>query len=173
VNALDLHEHSDIPETLRELTSGRGPDSVIDAVGMEAHGATLGKLAHQLVGLMPDPVTARLMEKAGVDRLTVLHAAIDAVRRGGTISLSGVYGGMLDPMPMMDLFDKQIQLRMGQANVKRWIDDILPLVANGNGADPLGVEDLATHRLPLEQAPHAYEIFQRKQDGAIKVLLTP
>jgi threonine dehydrogenase-like Zn-dependent dehydrogenase len=80
---------------------------------------------------------------------------------------------MVDPMPMMDLFDKQIQLRMGQANVKGWIDDILPLVANGNGADPLGVEDLATHRLPLEQAPHAYEIFQRKQDAAIKVLLTP
>ena len=112
-----------------------------------------------------------MTEKAGVDRLSVLHAAIDAVRRGGTISLSGVYGGMVDPMPMMDLFDKQIQLRMGQANVKRWIDDIMPLLEDD--VDPLGVEDLATHKLPLEQAPHAYEIFQKKQDGAIKILLQP
>ena len=112
-----------------------------------------------------------MTEKAGVDRLSVLHASIDAVRRGGTISLSGVYGGMVDPMPMMDLFDKQIQLRMGQANVKRWIDEIMPLLEDE--ADPLGVEDLATHKLPLEQAPHAYEIFQKKQDGAIKILLQP
>jgi threonine dehydrogenase-like Zn-dependent dehydrogenase len=72
---------------------------------------------------------------------------------------------------MMDLFDKQIQLRMGQANVKRWIDDILPLLTGED--DPLGVEDLATHKLPLDQAPHAYEIFQKKQDGAIKILLQP
>jgi threonine dehydrogenase-like Zn-dependent dehydrogenase len=111
------------------------------------------------------------MEKAGVDRLSVVHAAIDAVRRGGTISLSGVYGGMLDPMPMMDMFDKQIQLRMGQANVKRWIEPLMPLVTSDE--DPLGVEDLATHKLPLHQAPHAYEIFQKKQDGAIKILLEP
>ena len=89
----------------------------------------------------------------------------------GTVSLSGVYGGAVDPMPMMDLFDKQIQLRMGQANVKRWIGDLMPLVEADE--DPLGVEDLATHRLPLDQAPHAYDIFQRKEDGAIKILLTP
>jgi threonine dehydrogenase-like Zn-dependent dehydrogenase len=171
IHVIDLREHEDIAEALRELTDGRGPDSVIDAVGMEAHGAKLGKLAHDLAGMLPDAVSAKVMEKAGVDRLTVLHAAIDAVRRGGTISLSGVYGGMADPMPMMDLFDKQIQLRMGQANVKRWIETILPLVEDQD--DPLGVEDLATHRLPLEQAPHAYEIFQKKQDGAIKVLLQP
>jgi len=144
---------------------------VIDAVGMEAHGAPLGRLAHQLAGLLPDPVSAKVTEKVGVDRLSVLHAAIDSVRRGGTISLSGVYGGMVDPMPMMDLFDKQIQLRMGQANVRRWINEIMPLLEDE--ADPLGVEDLATHKLPLEQAPHAYEIFQKKQDGAIKILLQP
>jgi threonine dehydrogenase-like Zn-dependent dehydrogenase len=170
VQAIDVREHDDVADTLRELTAGRGPDSVIDAVGMEAHGAPLGKLAHQLAGMLPDVVTTTLMEKAGVDRLSVLHTAVDAVRRGGTISLSGVYGGAADPMPMMDLFDKQIQLRMGQANVKRWIDEIMPLLADG---DPLGAEDLATHRLPLDQAPHAYEIFQKKQDGAIKVLLSP
>jgi threonine dehydrogenase-like Zn-dependent dehydrogenase len=171
VNAIDLGEHDDIAETLRSLTGGRGPDAVIDAVGMEAHGAPFGKLAHTLAGMLPDVVAEKMIEKAGVDRMSVLHATIDTVRRGGTISLSGVYGGMVDPMPMMDLFDKQIQLRMGQANVKRWIDDILPLVQEDS--DPLGVEDLATHKLPLDQAPHAYEIFQKKEDGAIKILLQP
>jgi threonine dehydrogenase-like Zn-dependent dehydrogenase len=156
---------------LRERTDGRGPDSVIDAVGMEAHGSPIGKLAHQIAGMLPDAVTRVMMDKAGIDRLSVLYNAIDAVRRGGTISLSGVYGGSADPMPMMDLFDKQIQLRMGQANVRRWVADIRPLLEDD--ADPLGVEDLATHKLPLDQAPHAYEIFQRKQDGAIKILLQP
>ncbi|HSC02587.1 MAG TPA: zinc-dependent alcohol dehydrogenase [Solirubrobacteraceae bacterium] len=171
VHAVDLREHDDIAEALRSLTDGRGPDSVIDAVGMEAHGAPFGKLAQTIAGMLPDAVAAKMTEKAGVDRLSVLHATIDTVRRGGTISLSGVYGGMVDPMPMMDLFDKQIQLRMGQANVKRWIDDIMPLVEQDD--DPLGVEDLATHKMPLGQAPHAYEIFQKKQDGAIKILLQP
>jgi threonine dehydrogenase-like Zn-dependent dehydrogenase len=171
VHAVDAQSGEDVPEGLRELTAGRGPDSVIDAVGMEAHGAPMGKLAHQLAGLLPDVVTQKMMEVAGIDRLSVLHAAVDAVRRGGTISLSGVYGGTADPMPMMDLFDKQIQLRMGQANVKHWIPDIMPLLEDPD--DPLDVEGLATHRLPLEDAPHAYEIFQKKQDGAIKILLQP
>jgi threonine dehydrogenase-like Zn-dependent dehydrogenase len=171
VTTLDVGGNGDIVQELREHTDGRGPDSVIDAVGMEAHGAPLGKLAQQLAGLLPDAVATQLIEKGGVDRLSVLHTAIDAVRRGGTISLSGVYGGAVDPMPMMDLFDKQIQLRMGQANVKRWIDELMPFVQDE--ADPLGVEDLATHRLPLDEAPHAYEIFQKKQDGAIKILLEP
>jgi threonine dehydrogenase-like Zn-dependent dehydrogenase len=171
IHAVDARDHGDIAESLRSLTDGRGPDSVIDAVGMEAHGAPFGKLAQQLAGMLPDPLAAKMTEKMGVDRLSVLHASIDTVRRGGTISLSGVYGGMVDPMPMMDLFDKQIQLRMGQANVKRWIDEIMPLLLDDS--DPLGVEDLATHKLPLDQAPHAYEIFQKKQDGAIKILLQP
>ena len=170
VHTINLSDEGDVAETVRELTAGRGPDSVIDAVGMEAHGAPVGKLAHQLSSLLPDSIAATVIEKAGVDRLSVLHAAIDTVRRGGTISLSGVYGGAADPMPMMDLFDKQIQLRMGQANVRRWVDEIMPLLQDG---DPLAVEDLATHKLPLDQAPHAYEIFQKKQDGAIKILLTP
>jgi threonine dehydrogenase-like Zn-dependent dehydrogenase len=171
IEPIDLRDHDDVAGELRERTAGRGPDAVIDAVGMEAHGAPLGKLAQDLAGLLPDAVAAKLVEKAGVDRLVVLHQAIDAVRRGGTISLSGVYGGQLDPMPLMDLFDKQISLRMGQANVKRWMDELLPLVTDD--ADPLGVEDLATHRLPLADAPRAYEIFQKKQDGAIKIVLTP
>jgi threonine dehydrogenase-like Zn-dependent dehydrogenase len=138
---------------------------------MEAHGSPMGKLAHQLSSLMPDAVTRKVMEVAGIDRLSVLHTAIDAVRRGGTISLSGVYGGQADPMPMMDMFDKQIQLRMGQANVKRWIGEIMPLLEQDG--DPLGVDGFATHKLPLDDAPHAYEIFQRKQEGAIKILLQP
>jgi threonine dehydrogenase-like Zn-dependent dehydrogenase len=171
VHTVDIRQHDDIGETMRSLTQGRGPDSVIDAVGMEAHGAPLGKLAHQLAGMLPDAIAAKVIEKGGIDRLSVLHATIDTVRRGGTISLSGVYGGMVDPMPMMDLFDKQIQLRMGQANVKRWIDDIMPLLQGEE--DPLDVDGLATHKLPIDQAPRAYEMFQKKQDGAIKILLQP
>jgi threonine dehydrogenase-like Zn-dependent dehydrogenase len=119
---------------------------------------------------LPDGVAAKLMRKAGVDRMHAFYLAIDIVRRGGTISLSGVYGGMADPLPMLTLFDKQIQLRMGQANVKRWVDDILPLLTDD---DPLGTEGFATHRLPLDQAPQAYEMFQKKQDGAVKVVLRP
>ena len=170
-DVLDLREHGDVAGAVRELTDGRGPDAVVDAVGMEAHGAPVGKLAQQMTALLPDALAARLMEKAGIDRLSALHLAIDLVRRGGTISLSGVYGGMTDPLPMLTLFDKQIQLRMGQANVKRWVGDLMPLVAGD--ADPLGVEGFATHRMALDDAPRAYEMFQRKEDGAIKVLLVP
>jgi threonine dehydrogenase-like Zn-dependent dehydrogenase len=172
VEALDLQAYDDdaLVERVRDMTDGRGPDSVIDAVGMEAHGAPVARLAQQMTSFLPDPVAARLMERAGVDRMHALHLAIELVRRGGTISLSGVYGGMADPLPMLTLFDKQIQLRMGQANVKRWVDDIMPLLTDG---DPLGVEGFATHKLPLDQAPHAYEMFQRKENGAVKVLLQP
>jgi threonine dehydrogenase-like Zn-dependent dehydrogenase len=171
IETIDIEEVDDIGDALRERTDGRGPDSVIDAVGMEAHGAPLGELAQKMSGFLPDFIARPVIANAAVDRMSVLHAAIDSVRRGGTISLSGVYGGQLDPMPMMDLFDKQVQLRMGQANVRSWIDDIMPLLEGDD--DPLGVEDLATHKVPLDQAPHAYEIFQKKQDGAIKVLLQP
>ncbi len=171
VITVDLGEPADTVTTIKDLTGGRGPDSVIDAVGMEAHGSPVGKVAQQLTTLLPKAVAAKMTEKAGIDRMGALLASIDTVRRGGTVSLSGVYGGMVDPMPMMELFDKQIQLRMGQANVRRWVDDILPLVTGDD--DPLGTEDLATHRLPLAEAAHGYEIFQQKQDGAIKVLLRP
>ena len=155
---------------MRGLTGGRGPDAVIDAVGMEAHGSPAAKFAQQVTGLLPDAIAAKLMQTAGVDRLGALYSAIDLVRRGGTVSLSGVYGGMADPMPMLQIFDKQIQLRMGQANVKKWVPDILPLLTD---EDPLGVDSFATHHLPLEDAPHAYEIFQNKEDGAVKIVLQP
>lgn len=157
-------------EHIRELTDGRGPEAVVDAVGMEAHGAPVAKLAHQAVGLLPDAIAAPFMKTAGVDRLHALRLAIDIVRRGGTISVPGVYIGMADPLPLLTLFDKQVQMRMGQTNVWRWVPEILPLLTDD---DPLGVDAFATHHLPLDEAPHAYEIFQRKQDGAVKVLLRP
>jgi threonine dehydrogenase-like Zn-dependent dehydrogenase len=168
---LDLTEHGDkLADVVRDLTGGRGPDAVIDAVGMEAHGAPAARLAQGATGLLPGTVAATLMRRVGVDRLHALKSAIDMVRRGGTISIIGVYGGMLDPLPMMTLFDKQIQLRMGQANVWRWVPDILPLLTDD---DPLGTQDFATHRVPLTEAPQAYEMFQKKQDGAVKILLRP
>lgn len=171
-HGVETLDYSDtICDELREMTEGRGPNSVLDAVGMEAHGSPVGAFAQQAAGLLPDPLAQKAIEKVGVDRLNVLHACIDAVRRGGTVSVSGVYGGMADPMPMLTLFDKQIQLRMGQCNVKRWIDDLLPLVEDPS--DPLGVTDLMTHEVPLDEAPEAYEVFQKKQDNCIKVVLKP
>ena len=156
---------------LRERTRGRGPDSVVDAVGMEAHGNPGIAFAQAAVGMLPDPIAEKAMQVAGVDRLAALHASIDLVRRGGTVSLSGVYGGDADVMPMKTMFDKQISLRMGQCNVKSWIDDLLPLVQDTS--DPLGTGDLVTHRVPLERAPEMYETFQKKEDGCIKVVLEP
>jgi threonine dehydrogenase-like Zn-dependent dehydrogenase len=170
ITTLDLSSVDDLGGELRERTGGRGPDAVIDAVGMEAHGSPVAAVAHRFVGILPDAVAAPLMQKAGVDRLAALLAAIDVVRRGGTISISGVYGGAADPLPMLQLFDKQITLRMGQANVRRWIDEIMPLLTD---EDPLGVMDLETHRLPLDEAPAAYEMFQKKTDGAVKVVFSP
>jgi threonine dehydrogenase-like Zn-dependent dehydrogenase len=160
----------DVAEQLRDLTDGRGPDSVIDAVGMEAHGSPVARVAQQAAGLLPDAIQRAFMRKAGVDRMAALLLAVDVVRRGGTISLVGVYGGMADPLPMLKIFDKQIQLRMGQANVRRWSDQILPLLTDD---DPLHVDTFATHHLPLSEGPAAYETFQKKADGAVKMLLHP
>jgi threonine dehydrogenase-like Zn-dependent dehydrogenase len=161
----------DIVAQLVDLTGGRGPDGVVDAVGMEAHGNPVAAFAQRAAGLLPDPIAQKAIETAGVDRLVAVHTAIDLVRRGGTVSLSGVYGGTADPMPMMTLFDKQITLREGQCNVRRWIDDIMPVVLDPT--DPLGTKDLTTHRVPLADAPHMYEVFQKKEDGCIKVVLDP
>lgn len=171
IHTIDLGRlDAPLGDAIRDLTDGRGTDSVIDAVGMESHGSPAARLAQQASGMLPHFIAKRVMQTAGVDRLTALYSAIDIVRRGGTISLIGVYGGMADPLPMLTLFDKQVTLRMGQANVKRWVDDIMPLLTDD---DPLGVDTFATHVLPLDEAPHAYEIFQKKQDGAVKVMLKP
>ena len=169
IEVLDLAE--DTVGEIRERTQGRGPDAVVDAVGMEAEGSPVAGLAQTIAGKLPDAVAQPLMEHAGVDRLAALHTAIDLVRRGGTVSLSGVYGGAASPMPLLTMFDKQLQLRMGQCNVRVWTDTLMPLVEDPG--DPLGVGDLVTHRLPLDEAAVGYDLFQRKHDGCIKVVLDP
>jgi threonine dehydrogenase-like Zn-dependent dehydrogenase len=171
VDTIDLSNTDDLGGAVRDLTDGRGTDAVIDAVGMEAHGAPVAGLAQKMTGLLPSALAQKLMQTAGVDRLSALHHSIDIVRRGGTVSVIGVYGGMADPMPMLTLFDKQVTMRMGQANVRRWVDDIMPLLEGSE--DPLGVDDFATHRLPLSEGPQGYEMFQKKENGACKVVLSP
>jgi threonine dehydrogenase-like Zn-dependent dehydrogenase len=171
VETLDFASVDDVSAALIELFDGRGPDAVIDAVGMEAHGQKSVALAQKLTGMLPDAVAQKVTDKFAIDRLDALHAAIKGVRRGGTVSISGVYGGEVDPMPMMEMFDRGVQMRMGQAHVRRWTDDILPLVMDDS--DPLGTLDLTTHQLPLAEAPGAYEMFRNKEDGCIKVVLKP
>lgn len=160
-----------IVDELRDLTDGRGADSVVDAVGLEAHGNGGVEFLQRAVGLLPDAVARPMLDKAGVDRLTALYASIDLVRRGGTVSLSGVYAGDADILPMKTMFDKQVTMRMGQCNVKHWADEILPLVEEET--DPLGVLDLATDHASLDEAPRLYSKFQSKEHGCIKVVLNP
>jgi threonine dehydrogenase-like Zn-dependent dehydrogenase len=156
VETIDAEVAGDIVDLVRELTDGRGVDSAIDAVGMEADGSAVEAVLQAT--------------RVQLDRFHALRLAHDAVRRGGVVSVSGVYAGYMQMFNIGDLFDRQITIRMGQANVRRWVDDILPLLADG---DPLGTDDLATHRLPLTEAPQAYETFQKKQDGAVKIVLAP
>jgi len=169
VETLDLTD--DLLERLREETDGRGPDSIVDAVGTEAHGNPGVALAQNAIGALPDALASRLMKKFGVDRLSALHLAMDAVRRGGTVSVSGVYVGNASPMPLMTMFDKQLQIRQGQCNVHRWVEDILPLVEDS--ADPLGTQDLVTHDAALDDGPRLYDTFRDKTEGCIKVVLHP
>ena len=143
----------------------------IDAVGLEAHGSPATAFVQNVVGSMPSAIGKPMMVKAGVDRLSALQLAIDGVRRGGTISVVGVYGGNADPMPMLKIFDKQLTMRFGQANVHRWFDDILPLAEADD--DPLGLGDFATHRAPLADAAELYDPFKRKDEGCVKVVLRP
>jgi threonine dehydrogenase-like Zn-dependent dehydrogenase len=171
IEVIDAAQVDDVPAAIIDATDGRGPDGVIDAVGMEAHGNPLQKLGQQLTTMLPDSIGGPLTAKFGIDRLGALLDSIRTVRRGGTVSIIGVYGGAIDPMPMLTMFDKGVQLRMGQCHVKRWVDEIMPHLLDDT--DPLGTEELATHHLPLEQAPHGYEIFQKKQDGCMKVVLRP
>ena len=170
-HTLNLDEVDDIGEAARELTGGRGPDAVHEAVGMEAHGSPIAEAAQKSLRFLPKKVQELMMKTMSVERLDALYTAFDAVRRGGTVSISGVYGGAADPLPMMQIFDKQLQLRMGQANVRAWSDDILQLLQRDE--DVLGVEDFATHRLPLDQAPEAYRKFRDKEDGMVKVIFKP
>ncbi len=153
---IDFEDAGDAATAVRELSGGRGADSVIDAVGMEASGSKLDSVLQAT--------------RVQMDRLEALRTAMGAVRRGGTLSISGVYVGLEQMFPLGDLFDKQVQIRMGQANVRRWTEEIVPLLGDD---DPLGTESFATHFMPLEQAPRAYEMFQLKEDGAVKIVLQP
>ena len=156
VETIDFSVIDDVKELVLDLTDGRGVDSAIDAVGMEASGSLIESVLQTT--------------KFQLDRALALRQCIASIRRGGTLSISGVYTGPIQMFPLGDLFDMQIQVRMGQANVRAYVDDILPLL---NEDDPLGTEDLKTHEMPLEDAPLGYEIFQKKQDGAIKCVLKP
>ncbi len=171
ITVLDERTVDDVPAAILEMTGGRGVDGVVDAVGMEAHGTPFQAFALAAAGKLPGPLARKAAETMGVDRMGAMRTAFASVRRAGTISLIGVYGGQADPFPMMNLFDKGVTIRMGQAHVKRWVDEIMPALTGDD--DPLGTEDLTTHALPLEQAPHGYEIFQKKQDGCLKVVLKP
>ena len=156
VETVDFESVDSVPNLVRELTAGRGVDSAIDAVGMEASGSTVDSVLHS-VRLQPD-------------RLHALRECGRAVRRGGTISIIGTYAGPMPFFPLADLFDQQISIRMGQANVRRWSDEILTTLVGG---DPFGTDDLVTHVLPLEEGPRGYELFQKKEDGVIKIVLQP
>ena len=156
VETVDFGAVDDVKELVLELTDSRGVDAAIDAVGMEASGSLIESVLQTT--------------KFQLDRALALRQCIASIRRGGTFSISGVYTGPIQMFPLGDLFDMQIQVRMGQDNVRAYVDDILPLL---NEDDPLGTEDLKTHEMPLEDAPLGYEIFQKKQDGAIKCVLKP
>ena len=170
-HGVEAWEDDDAVAYVSEATDGRGADAVIDAVGMEAHGSPLAHAAHRVAAVMPDAIARPVMQRAGIDRLAALYSGIDMVRRGGTLSISGVYAGDGDILPMKTMFDKQLTVRMGQCNVKRWIDDLMPLVEDDR--DPLGLGHLVTHRGRLEDAPGLYEKFQKKADGCVKVVLRP
>lgn len=149
----------DLQEALKELTGGRGPDSCVDAVGMEAHGTSLGALYDQ----------AKAAAYLSTDRPTVLRQTIMACRKGGNLSIPGVYGGFIDKIPMGAAFAKGLTLRMGQTHVHRYMKPLLERIAR-NEIDP---RFIITHRVPLEQGPEAYETFRTRQDECIKVVLKP
>jgi threonine dehydrogenase-like Zn-dependent dehydrogenase len=171
VEAIDAGEADDVPAYIKDQTGGRGPHGVIDAVGMETHGNLVTRLGQNAAASMPRQLGRKFARGLSVDSMTALHNAIDTVCRGGTVSISGVYGGTKDPLPMMAMFDKGIQLRMGQCHVKHWIDQIMPYLEDP--ADPLGTEDMASHYLPLEDAPRGYELFEARAEGCTKVVLQP
>lgn len=152
-------EEVEVGEALKEMTGGRGPDSVMDAVGMEAHGMGLEGLYDKV----------KQVVRLETDRPHVLRQVIVACRKGGTVSVPGVYTGFVDKIPMGAFMNKGLTMKTGQTHVHKYLPKLLEHVQNGD-IDPSFV---ITHQLPLEQAPHAYEIFKHKQDNCIKVVLKP
>ena len=157
--AVDFSHERGIVEVLREMTGGRGPDACIDAVGMEAHG--LGPMG------IYDKVKQSMMLET--DRPAALRQAIQACGKGGTISIPGVYGGVLDKFPLGAAFGKGLTFKMGQTHMHRYMPKLLEHIQNGD-IDPSVV---ITHRMPLDQAPEGYDMFRAKQDGCIKNVLEP
>jgi threonine dehydrogenase-like Zn-dependent dehydrogenase len=153
------YQEVDVLDALKDLTGGRGPDACIDAVGLEAHGTSIDALYDQV--------------KAAIylttDRIHALRQAIQACRKGGTVSIPGVYGGYLDKVPFGAAFNKGLTLKMGQTHVQKYLRPLLARIAQGD-IDPAFV---ITHRLRLDDAPHGYEIFQAKKDDCIKIVLRP
>jgi S-(hydroxymethyl)glutathione dehydrogenase / alcohol dehydrogenase len=151
-----IHVQEEDPvERIREMTDGRGADVVIDAVGLEAHAKPLHRVVETLHG------------QGG--NINALRAAASAVRRGGVLVLMGVYGTTYDNFPLGQLFDKSVHVRMGQALALVFVDELLALVRDGK----LRADDIITHRVPLDQAPEAFKTFNAKEDGCVKVVMTP
>ncbi|MBV9689800.1 MAG: glutathione-dependent formaldehyde dehydrogenase [Ktedonobacteraceae bacterium] len=153
------YEQADVVETLRAMTGGRGPDACIDGVGLEAHG--------KMIDAMFDKVEQTLRMES--DRPTALRQAIQACRKGGVLSIPGVYGGLIDKFNLGAAFAKGLIFRMGQTHVHNYLRPLLERIQHGE-IDP---SFIITHRLRLEDAPHGYEIFKNKQDNCIKVVLKP
>lgn len=153
------YEEVEVGEALKEMTGGRGPDSVMDAVGMEAHG----------IGLEGVYDKVKQAVRLETDRPNVLRQAIVACRKGGTVSLPGVYTGFVDKMPMGAFMNKGLTMKTGQTHVHRYLRPLLERVQKGD-IDPSFV---ITHTLHLEQAPYGYEIFKHKKDNCIKIVLKP
>lgn len=153
------YEEVDAGEALKEMTGGRGPDACIDAVGMEAHGMGMGDLYDK----------AKQAVRLETDRPHVLRQMMVAARKGGTLSIMGVYGGFVDKLPMGAAMNKGLTFRMGQMHGQKYMSRLLGHVMNGD-VDPSMV---FTHTLPLSETKQGYELFKHKQDDCIKVLLKP
>jgi threonine dehydrogenase-like Zn-dependent dehydrogenase len=153
------YEGTDVIEMLKQMTGGIGPDACIDAVGMEAHGTTIGAINDNI----------KQKVRLSIDRPHALRQTIQACRKGGTVSIAGAYGGLLDKMPFGAAFAKGLTFKMGQTHVHRYLRPLLNRIREGT-IDPSFV---ITHRFDLDEAPHAYNIFKQKEDGCIKVVLKP
>jgi threonine dehydrogenase-like Zn-dependent dehydrogenase len=153
------YEEIDAGEALKEMTGGIGPDSCIDAVGLEAHGTGLDAFYDK----------AKQSLRLETDRPTALRQAIVACRKGGTLSIPGVYGGFVDKFPLGALFSKGLTVKTGQTHVHKYLKPLLDRIQNGD-IDPTFV---ITHEMSLEEAPRGYEIFKHKRDNCIKIVLNP
>jgi threonine dehydrogenase-like Zn-dependent dehydrogenase len=149
----------DVLDALRAMTGGEGPDACIDAVGLEAHGTTLDAWYDR----------AKTSMYLATDRPHALRQAISACRKGGTVSIPGVYGGWLDKFPLGAAFAKGLTLKMGQTHVHKYLAPLLKRIESGE-IDPSFV---ITHRVGLDDAPQMYRTFREKQDECIKVVMKP